>query len=250
MAAAVPSQWLRDLEARHLADLRLPEVTRALRALSSAYVERRHALARGAALDSAGKRAAFALVYAPLHYLLTAHIVEALGTGMPDTIVDLGCGTGAAGAAWAVACDRRPRVLGVDRHPWAVTEARRTYRQLDLDGRARQADVRRFRLPRGRIAVVAAYVLNELPDSDRTALVRALLDASRQGARLLLLEPIARSVAPWWDDVRILVEDAGGRADEWQVALDLPPIVATLDRAAGLDHRRLKARSLFIAGSR
>ena len=49
-------QWLRELEARHLADLRVPEVTRALRALSSAYVERRHKVSAGATLDSAGKR--------------------------------------------------------------------------------------------------------------------------------------------------------------------------------------------------
>ena len=61
--------WIAALEARHLANLRVPEVTRALRALSSAYVERRRrpASSGGArpnvlgALDSAGKRAAFAL---------------------------------------------------------------------------------------------------------------------------------------------------------------------------------------------
>ena len=70
------ADWLVALEERHLADLRVPEVTRALRALSSAYVERRHKVAAGAALDSAGKRAAFALFYAPLHYLAIAHIVS------------------------------------------------------------------------------------------------------------------------------------------------------------------------------
>ena len=243
---AVPSEWLAGLEARHLADLRLPEVTRALRALSSAYVQRRHALARGAALDSAGKRAAFALFYAPLHYLVIGHIVEALGPGTPATIVDLGCGTGAGGAAWTMACDRQPRILGIDRHPWAVEEARWTYGRLRLDGRAKQGDVTRFRPPRGEIALVAAYVLNELPDDARAALVRTLVDAARQGARVLIVEPIARSAAPWWNSVAATIEEAGGRSDEWDLALDLPPLVATLDRAAGLDHRRVKARSLFI----
>src|SRR5437899_2677183 len=53
--------WMAALEARHLAELTFSEVSRALRALSSAYVERRAKLARGAALDGAGKRAAFAL---------------------------------------------------------------------------------------------------------------------------------------------------------------------------------------------
>jgi hypothetical protein len=50
-----------DLEARHLADLEFREVSKALRALSSTYVERRDRLAAGAALGTAGKRAAFAL---------------------------------------------------------------------------------------------------------------------------------------------------------------------------------------------
>jgi hypothetical protein len=250
MPAAVPVEWLRALETRHLADLRLPEVTRALRALSSAYVERRQALARGAALDSAGKRAAFALFYAPVHYLIAAHVIEALAPGEPAMVVDLGCGTGAAGAAWALMCRRRPRVLGIDRHPWAVDETRRTYRELQVDGRARRGDVARIRLPRGDLGIVAAYVLNELAEGDREAAVAALLQASRSGARVLILEPIARSVTPWWNGLGARVAEAGGRADEWTIDLDLPPLVAMLDRAAGLDHRRVKARSLFIAGSR
>ena len=103
--------WLAALEARHLADLTFPEVSRALRALSSTYVERRERLGEGAALAGAGKRAAFALFYAPLHYLLVREIVRALpaATTGPATLVDLGCGTGAAGAAWASASARPPR---------------------------------------------------------------------------------------------------------------------------------------------
>src|SRR4051794_34952504 len=62
------STWLDALDQRHLADLTSSEVARALRALSSCYVERRARLATGGALDSAGKRAAFALFYAPLHF--------------------------------------------------------------------------------------------------------------------------------------------------------------------------------------
>src|SRR4051812_9651002 len=97
------ADWLAALEARHLANLRVPEVTRALRALSSAYVERRHKVAAGATLDSAGKRAAFALFYAPLHFIATQLVVRALEAGdpAPASILDIGCGTGAAGAAWA-----------------------------------------------------------------------------------------------------------------------------------------------------
>src|SRR5918993_412452 len=126
------TEWLAALEARHLADLRVPEVTRALRALSSAYVQRRHKVASGATLDSAGKRAAFALFYGPLHFLTATHVVRALDAHNPPpaAILDLGCGTGVAGAAWALCAGRSPFVTGVDRHPWAVEEARWTYRTL------------------------------------------------------------------------------------------------------------------------
>src|SRR5476649_2390144 len=90
-------RWMARLEARHLAELTFPEVSRALRALSSAYVERRQKLADGAALSGAGKRAAFALFYGPLHHLLVSHIVRTLpgATENVTTILDLGCGTGA-----------------------------------------------------------------------------------------------------------------------------------------------------------
>src|SRR5438093_11388745 len=51
-------RWVAGLEARHLADLRFSDVSGALRAVSSAYVERRGKLAQGAAPSGAGKRAA------------------------------------------------------------------------------------------------------------------------------------------------------------------------------------------------
>ena len=245
------ADWLAALEARHLADLRVPEVTRALRALSSAYVERRHKVAAGATLDSSGKRAAFALFYAPLHFIATAHVVRALqaDTPPPSTILDIGCGTGAAGAAWAIAAGGTPTVSGIDRHPWAVDEARWTYRQLRLHGHARQGDATRIPHLKPGSAAVAGYVLNELPEASRHKVEASLLAAAAGGTRVLVLEPIARSLAPWWDDAAARFEAAGGRADEWRVPVDLPPLLKLFDDAAGLNHRELKLRSLFIARS-
>ena len=91
------SEWMEALEARHFADLTFSEVARSLRALSATYVERRSTLATGAALSGTGKRAAFALFYGPLHFLLVRHVVAALSDplGRTTTLVDLGCGTGA-----------------------------------------------------------------------------------------------------------------------------------------------------------
>src|SRR6266542_3956962 len=105
------ARWLATLEAKHLSELTFQEVARALRALSSAYVERRSKLGQGGSLSGRGKRAAFALFYGPLHYLLVDGIVRALpgATRSSGALVDLGCGTGASGAAWGAACDSPPR---------------------------------------------------------------------------------------------------------------------------------------------
>jgi len=229
-------------------------VSRALRALSSTYVERRGRLGEGAALSGAGKRAAFALFYGPLHYLLIREIVRALPGAMSamsamaavPTLVDLGCGTGAAGAAWAGAYASPPRILGVDRHPWALTEAAWTYRTLGLDARTRQADAAAAPLPKPPALVLAAFAMNELPDASREALLERLIVRAGGGDRVLIVEPLAGFVARWWGRWRNTVVAAGGRADEWRVRVELPPIVAKLDRAAGLNHRELTGRSLWI----
>ena len=245
-------EWVAALEERHLANLRVPEVTRALRALSAAYVERRRRAAHGGqvlgALDSAGKRAAFALFYAPLHFIAVSEVIRAHGmrAEAPKTILDLGCGTGAAGAAWALAWHCTPSVAGIDRHPWAVDEAQWTYRQLGVHGRARHGDISRAPAPRSGEAVVAAYVLNELPDSTRIRIEQRLLDSAERGGRVLVIEPIARAIAPWWDDTAARFLAVGGRADEWRLPIDLPPLLQKFDRAAGLNHRELTFRSLFV----
>ena len=136
------SAWLEALERRHLADLTMSEVARALRALSSCYVERRARLAEGGALSSAGKRAAFALFYGPQHLLVTQEIVNALPrtTDRITDVIDLGCGTGSAGAAWALAAGSAS-IRGLDRHPWAIAEASWTYRQFHLQSRVIQANI-------------------------------------------------------------------------------------------------------------
>jgi len=249
-SSQVPVEWVAALEARHLSNFRVPEITRALRALSSAYVQRRHnAVPR--VMESAGKRAAFALFYAPLHFLATSLAVRALKAEVPSprAIFDIGCGTGAAGAAWALAAADTPTVTGIDRHPWAVEETRWTYRQLRLTGRARRGDVTQLPTPVAGTAIVAAYVLNELPNALRIQIENQLIEAAAHGTRILVIEPIARSITPWWDQTASRITAAGGRADEWRFDVDLPPLVRLLDKAAGLDHRELTLRSLYCSGT-
>lgn len=268
--AAAVDAWLNALETRHMADLTFQEVSRSLRALSSTYVERRATLAKGGAMSGAGKRAAFALFYAPLHYLLINRIVRELGQPFTsvDTVLDLGCGTGASGAGWALACGRAPRVIGVDRHPWAVEEARRTLADLGVPGTARVDDLTRVPIvgataadrtrthardaaQRGERAsqrgqgVLLAFAVNEIDDAARRDALRdRLLAHGSGGGRVMVVEPLAGFVAPWWGAWQRAFEAAGGQAHEWRFQEKLPTLVEKLDRAAGLNHRELKARTL------
>src|SRR5688572_3968795 len=236
-------RWLDALEDRHRQALSFQEVRRSVQALSSLYVERRSRLGQGAALDGAGKRAAFATYFSPLHFLLVREIVRALGaaTRPSAALLDLGCGTGAAGAAWASEMTPAPRVVGVDRNPWAAAEARWTYRAFGLDGSAKDMDLNTFRLPGG-TAVVAAFILNELPDEGRERWRDTMLAAAGRGSPVLVVEPIAKKLSPWWDDWARDFTAAGGRSDEWRFPAVLPERLALMDKAAGLNHRELTGR--------
>jgi SAM-dependent methyltransferase len=265
-------RWLTALERRHLSNLTFPEVSRALRALSATYVERRDRLREGAALAGAGKRAAFALFYGPLHYLLIREIVRAIpgAAGGPERaalhdgaartaadavhapalsgpalLIDLGCGTGSTGAAWAEACAPHPQVIGVDRHPWVLAEAADTYREFGLRARTMRGDAATFAFPQRRAMILAAFVVNELNDDKRDTLLQRLLERIATGDTVLVVEPLARSVARWWGSWARAFASVGGRADEWRFRAELPAIVAKLDRAAGLNHRELTGRSLY-----
>ena len=236
------------LEARHLSELRFAEVRRALQALSSLYVERRERIVRGGALEGAGKRAAFALYYGPLHFLLVREVVRALGPalGPVQRIRDLGCGTGSAGAAWAIEQTPRATVDGIDASGWAVAEARWTLRQLGLQGEARRDDAARGPWPRGPAGILAAFTVNELGEPSRARLLPRLIDAAGAGSVVLVVEPIARRISPWWPEWVEAFRAAGGREDEWRFRASLPSSQALLAKAAGLDARELTGRSLAL----
>jgi len=244
------------LIARHLSALTRAEFPRAARALSTRYVERRHALGSRPAVDSAGKRAAFAVLYGPIHYAVTRAIVERLDAGLHTarTVFDLGSGTGTASAGWASTAPEPPALVGIDRNGWAVAEASWTWGQLALAGRSRRGDLlatagrlsRRSPSTLRDVAVLLAWSVNELSAPPRDRLLRYLLAAHRLGASVLVIEPRSGTAVPWWSTWEAAVMEAGGRADMWDLPNTLPESIRRLDREAGFDRRTLQARSLTL----
>jgi hypothetical protein len=139
-----------------------------------------------------------------------------------------------------------PRIVGLDIHPWAVREAVETYRTFGLAAATQQRDIATVTFPKGRAAILAAFALNELTETAREPLLARLAERAAHGDRVLVIEPLAGGVARWWNRWRDTIERAGGRADEWRIRVELPAIVAKLDRAAGLDHREITGRSLYL----
>lgn len=241
--------WLEELQRRYLTQFEFAEVRRAVQALSWRYVEGRREAAYQDALGTRGKRAAYAVFYAPLHFLVVANVVEHLSLQhrFLSRIVELGCGTGVAGSAWAVACGGRPKVVGIDLHPWCVAEAKWTYSWFGLRSVVRQADLLQFGQAGKGDALLAAYVLNELDDSKRSLLAGRLSQCVRRGACFLVVEPMARSVCRWLDVWEAEFSRFQVRLDEWRFSIELPPLLALLDRAAGLGRGEgLTARSLWV----
>src|SRR5262245_5037282 len=225
------------------------EVRSGVRALSARYVEGRGADGvASAALAGAGLRAAFASYYAPLHFLTAFAAAAALPAAWRADVaqvIDLGAGTGAVGAALALACGAE-RVLALDRSGWALGEARHCFETLGVKGRTR-----RVALPAGvprlgpRDLVAAGFVLNECAPALRERLLVRLARALESGCRVLVLEPLARGAAPWWDAAAAELSAAGARAELLKWQLERPDWIARLDAAAGLDHREIGARILW-----
>lgn len=240
--------WYLKLEERHLQDRSFAEVRRSLQALSAAYVQRGGRERR--ATQGEGKRAAFALFYGSLHLVITDHVVRELEATKrrPRRIVDLGCGTGVASAAWALAFDSPPSILGIDVSPWAVEETAWSWHTLGLHGRPRRGNAVDVDLE-PTDAVVLGWIVNELDTPARESLLEKLLNRRRRGP-ILLLEPIAKRLVPWWRSWQSRFEALGGRSDEWRFETELPERLRLLDRAAGLNHSRLTARTLYLPAQR
>jgi hypothetical protein len=254
---SIQTAWLRALEERHLANLTRQEFTRAVRALSARYVERRGQLPDRSPLDSAGKRAAFGLFYAPLHFVTTRLVIA--GSQDRDaapirrdlsTLVDLGCGTGVCSAAWALTHEQPPAITGVDASAWAIEEARWNWRALGLRGRAVRGDLfgtasSLLRQPDATLAgtgIIAGWALNELVKAERERLLDVIDSLVDRGVTLVILEPLARGVTPWWEEWTARLARHGVRDYDFKADVDLPAPLDSFSDAAGFRKKEIGAR--------
>ena len=225
---------------RHLKDLRFSEVTRALRALSAGYVEKREEGGLARALDGRGKRAAFALYYGATHFLAAEALVKEFDLGFSDPvpgrpkILDLGCGTGVCGAAWALASTQPTSVLGADRSSFALHEARWTYQALRLQGETSRSITQTIDSTRRPEGIVIGWTLNELDEERRDLIAVRVLPWVAKGSRLLVIEPVSNRVAPWWADWTGRFSSSRCAVFEKRLRLVLPPKIALLAKSAGL----------------
>jgi hypothetical protein len=101
--------------------------------------------------------------------------------------------------------------------------------------------------PRPGEGLLFGWSINEVSHAAREALLPRVVAAD---GPVLILEPIARGPVPWWRRWSEAFRAAGGEDREWRFRSELPDLVARLDRAAGLDHRERRARSLSLWSTR
>lgn len=244
-------RWSAFLERRFGNELTFTEIRRAIRALSDLYVHRRTRLPRGDAFDGRGKRAAYALYFAPLHACALAAAVREHDVPFPKRArwLDLGCGTGAASIGLWIAGLRPARLSGIDRSGWAIEAFAEAGRALRLDVRPRRGRVEDMAWPRTD-AIVAGWALNELDAAAREEVGRRLAHAVDAGTFVCIAEPVAKRPLRWWERWVASWAPDRAREDAWALPFERPESIAAFDRAARLDHRTLRLRTLVVPSKR
>lgn len=162
-------------------------------------------------------------------------MVDALAPDPGDTVVELGCGTGANHGHVREHVGPGGRYVGVDFSPGVLAVAR----ERDPEGSFVRADATRPPVqPGGADACCAAFVSGMLPDP--AAAVRTWADLVGPGGRLALLD-LARTTRPGWRPLnpgfRLFVR--AGSPPGTAASLRRSP-TAVLDRRVAAAHRELR----------
>ena len=80
-------------------------------------------------------------------------------------IMELGCGTGVCGAAWALRATSlgTPELVGMDINRWALTEAQATWKSVGLRGKTKLRSMVEFPKTEMQDAIVAGYSVTNFP---------------------------------------------------------------------------------------
>ena len=213
----------------------------------AARPSRRRRRARGA-----GKRAAFALFYGPLHYLLIRESsVRCRARSRVRPLIDLGCGTARPAPRGRAAC-RSPAARSSDSIDTRGRSARRAADVSSVRTGGAHAPTRCRDARAAEVARTAAGGVHAERAARRVARRAAAASVRSRGGgdRVLIVEPLARGVAPWWNRWQESGRLARRPRRRWRFRVELPAIVTKLDRAAGLNHRELTAAAvhLWLAG--
>ncbi|HTP27905.1 MAG TPA: small ribosomal subunit Rsm22 family protein [Anaeromyxobacteraceae bacterium] len=251
----------------------LEEVARAVRRLSQGLTRDR-ALAGERYLDDPRLLGAYLLFYWPTSYLQARSVLSELVT-RPLVVLDLGSGPGAvafaaldAGASEVVAADRSARALAAARS--LATAAGRPLATRGWDP-SRQTSLARLAGGRSFDLVAFGHVVNELFAGEnaperRAALLAAAAALLRPGGSALAIEPALRETSRKLLAVRdrLVAEGFTVRAPclfrgpcpalvretDWchaERAIEPPPMVADIARAAGLRREAVKMSYLVLA---
>ena len=237
------------LEARQRAELTFQEIRRALQALSSLYVERRERLS--------GRRSTGPASVPPSR----STTGRCTSCSCARSCARSGRAAARLGASsiWAAALGRpAPRGRSGARRPHGRRDRQQRLgrRRGALDAAAarsaRQGQPRRRGVggAAGPAARHPRRVHRQRAAGRRArALLPRLLDAAEAGSPVLIVEPIARRMSPWWPEWAGPSAQAGGREDEWRCR---PPCRRRSRCSQGGRARRaqLTGRSLSLPGAK
>jgi SAM-dependent methyltransferase len=251
----------------------LREVAAAVTRLSTGLTRERE-LAGARYLDDERLLGAYLLFYWPISYLQARGVLSELPR-RPGRVLDLGSGPGPvafaaldAGAAEATAADRSARALAAARDLARLAGEPLTAREWNP---SRGRPLAELSGPRPPDVVTMGHVLNELWKGEgqagrRAALVEEAAALVAPGGSVVVIEPALRETSRALLEVRDLLVDRGlavrapclfrgrcpalGRDADWchaERAVEPPPLVAQVGRAAGLRKEAVKMSYLLVA---
>ena len=251
-------KWFQDKQAAILRQMTFKELRKGVQAVSSLYVERRNKLSKTSRIcDGIAKRAAFGFYYGTLHFLVVRKIVEALPMLKKParSVLDLGCGTGMAGVAFCAGMTTEKiyrQVIGIDQSADYLREAQHNYRVFEkayqFRGSVKKSNIEKAPLPESGDTILISFCVNELTPTRQNEMCQELLKKAHQNKTVLIVEPLAERLTPFWTSWKDAFLKVGGRCDTWRFQRNnyVPDFLQELSLAAGLGDEELLAKSLFL----